>query len=53
MYWIEINSDDGSASELDRQIIEKIYTKIYKPKFDEFEPSDADVWLRKKVGNKK
>ena len=52
VYWIEINAGNEENSELDRQIIEKIYTKIYKPKFDEFEPSDADFWLSKKLKSK-
>ena len=53
VYWIEINAGNEENSELDRQIIENIYTRKYNPAFEKFRPSDADVWLREKEGSKK
>ena len=47
VYWIEINAGDDSASELDRQILEKIYTRRYNPEFDKFKSKSTDFWLSK------
>ena len=53
VYWIEINAGKEKNSELDRQIIEKIYTRIYKPTFTtKFKPKSTDFWLSKKRKSK-
>lgn len=53
VYWIEINAADDCASELDRQIIEKIYTRKFKPTFTtKFKPKSTDFWLSKKRKSK-
>jgi hypothetical protein len=47
VYWIEINTGDDSASELDRQILEKIYKRKYSPICDEFKSESTDFWVSK------
>jgi len=49
VYCLVLDSNNEKESELDRQIIEKIITKVYQPEFesDKFKVEKTQKWLKK------